>query len=85
MIGRSGQAMLVGLMMFVITFIAATMVIPVLFDIVDLTRDDLHCDLDNLTTGTAATCVFVDITPAFFLAIIIAAGAGFVTSRITGG
>ena len=30
---KMGQAMLVGLMMFVITFIAATMVMPSLFDL----------------------------------------------------
>ena len=84
-LGNSGQAMLVGLMIFVITFIAATMMMPVFFDIVDIARDDLHCELDNLTTGTAATCVFIDITPAFFLAVVIAAGASFITSRITGG
>jgi len=84
-LGNSGQAMLVGLMIFVITFIAATMMMPVFFDIVDIARDDLHCELDNLTTGTAATCVFIDITPAFFLAVVIAAGASFITSRVTGG
>jgi len=82
---KSGQAMLVGLMVFVITFIAATMMMPSLFGIVDVARDDLHCESDNLTTGTASTCVIVDIFPAFFLGVVIAAGAGFITSRITGG
>ena len=80
-----GQAMLVGLMMFVITFVAATMVMPVLFDVVDISRTDLGCEYDNLTTGNAATCVFINLTPAFFLAVVIASGASFITSRITGG
>ena len=86
MIGKKGQtAMLVGLMMFAMTFIASVMLMPVLFDIVDLSRSDLGCELDNLTTGTAATCVFIDITPAFFLAVVMASGASFITSRVTGG
>ncbi len=80
-----GQAMLLGIMVFVISFIASVMLMPTLFEIVDVARTDLHCELDNLTTGTAATCVWVDIVPAFFLMIVISAGAGFVTSRLTGG
>ena len=80
-----GQAMLVGLMMFVFTFIAATMMMPTFFEIVDISRSDLGCEYDNLTTGTAATCVWIDITPAFFIAVVMASGAGFVTSKITGG
>jgi len=82
---KNGQAMLVGLMMFVITFIAATMVLPALFDVVDISRADLGCELSNLTTGTAATCVWIDLSPAIFLAIVIASGASFITSRVTGG
>lgn len=84
---RKGQTMLVGMMVFIITFIAATMVMPTLFDIVDIARDssNLNCVAENLTTGTAATCVIVDIFPAFFLGIVVASGASFITSRITGG
>jgi len=82
---KNGQAMLVGLMMFVITFIAATMVMPSLFDIVDDARADLGCELNNLTTGKASTCVWVDLSPAIFLAVVIASGASFITSRVTGG
>lgn len=83
--GKFGQTMLVGLMIFTMTFIASVMLMPVLFDIVDLSRSDLGCELDNLTTGNASTCVAIDIFPAFFLGVVIAAGAGFITSRITGG
>ena len=84
-LGNKGQAMLVGFMIFVITFIAATMVMPSLFEIVDVSRSDLGCEYDNLTTGVASTCVIIGITPAFFLAVVIASGAGFITSKITGG
>ena len=80
-----GQAMILGVMVFVMTFIASVMLMPVLFDIVDLSRSDLGCELDNLTTGNAATCVWIDIVPAFFLAVVMASGASSITSRVTGG
>lgn len=80
-----GQAMILGVMIFVMTFIASVMLMPVLFDIVDLSRSDLGCEYDNLTTGNAATCVWVDIVPAFFLAVVMASGASFITSKIAGG
>ena len=75
-----------GVMMFVFTFVVATIFVEPLKELIDINRDSEHldCGADNLTTGTAATCVIVDITLPFFIAIVIGSGAGLITSRRKG-
>ncbi len=85
MIGRKAQlAGILGVMMFVFTFIVATIVADPIKEIVDINRDSEHldCGADNLTTGTAATCIVVDLVLPFFIAIVIGSGAGLITSKV---
>lgn len=84
---KKGQiAAILGVMIFVFTFIVATIVADPIKEIVDINRDSEHldCEADNLTTGTAATCVVVDLVLPFFISIVIGSGAGLIVSRRTG-
>lgn len=84
---KRGQAIIVSIMLFVIAFVAVVVLMRPLFDIVDDARGptQMNCVANNLTTGTAASCIFVDLTPAFFLAIVLAAGGGLITKSLVRG
>ena len=87
MVSNRGQAVLVGIMIFVFAFVAMTVLMRPLFDVVDDARSptQMNCVADNLSTGTAAACIVVDITPAFFIAIVIAGAGSFITRALVKG
>ena len=82
---RKGQAMLFGVMVAIISFITIVVLATPVKDMVDLARDsdNLNCDADSITAGTAMTCVGVDLfLPFLTLTAIFAALA--IVSRLAG-
>lgn len=76
---KSGQAILFGVMLFAMAFIAALMMIKPLGDIGDNVRDSIGCELTNQSQGTYISCIAIDIFPALFIIAILAAATGLVT------
>ncbi len=77
---KKGQTIILGVMWFVFAFIAAVAVMTPLTQTVADARgiSNLDCGADNLTTGTAMTCVVIDISPAMFLLAVVAAALGLI-------
>ena len=77
---RKGQLLIFGVMMFFLAFIVAVLLSEPLKEFTDLARDADHLDCNNasLTTGTALTCVAVDLTLPFFIITIILVGIGMI-------
>ena len=85
-LNRRGQVMLLGVMLFVFSFIVAVLLTSPVRTMTDTARDvdHLNCDANNLTTGVALTCVAVDLTLPFFIITVILSGAGLITSKLAG-
>jgi hypothetical protein len=81
---NSGQAMLVGLMIFVIVLITAIIFITPLKDLIVEQRDSSHLDCDNssISFGAKATCIVADLIMPWFIFTAIAAGASYVGYKI---
>ena len=78
-----GQLAIFGIMMFLFTFLFALATIPAMKEVTTLARDSQHLDCANtsISTGTAATCLVVDFTMPYFLAVIIIGGAAWIFAK----
>ena len=78
---KKGQAIFIGIMIFVMLFIVIVQFINPLKDEITTARsvDNLDCGNSSITVGTKATCIVVDFTLFYFIGIAIAAGAGAIT------
>ena len=72
-------------MLFTMTFVVAVVLTAPFKSITDTARDEAHlnCDASNVTTGTAAGCIIVDLTLPFFLGVVLASAGALITK--TGG
>ena len=73
--------MLVGLMIFFFVFIVAMILISPLKEVIEIGRTNLGCQYNNLTTGTAATCLIVDLYMFYFIAVVLAASSVYLYVR----
>ena len=89
---NKGQAAMVGLMIGVMVFMVAMLFIAPLADVIDQARegDDsnpldygLDCDESegSITDGQKATCLVVDLILPYFIAVVLAVGAGYISAR----
>jgi hypothetical protein len=89
-VNNKGQVSILGLMLWVFVIIFSIIIIPTLKELVTLARSPTHLDCANtsISTGTAATCLVVDLYLPYFVAVIFIAGSSLVayqTFRYTGG
>ena len=94
-----GQMILLGIMLFLVSFCVAIIVSPVLKDLIndaraantvdpvtgEVTKVGMDCGSDSLTTGQAAGCVVIDIALPMFIGVVIFAGLSLITGSMTGG
>lgn len=80
-LNKKGQSMVVGLMIFFFVFMTTMILIPPLKSIIEIGRDNLGCQYTNLTTGTAATCLIVDLYMFYFIAVVLAASSVYLYVR----
>ena len=80
---KKGQAVFLGIMVFVMVFIVAVQFITPIKDQISDARstDKLDCTNSSISVGTKGTCVIVDWYLPYFMGVVIAAGAGFLTNR----
>ena len=78
---KKGQAMIFGIMLFMLAFIVAVVITAPLRELVDTARDTdhLNCTSENLTMGTASSCVIMDLSIPALLVTIILVGLGLIT------
>lgn len=76
-----GLGIFAGAMTAIIVFIMAVQFItPIKDQIIDARAvDALDCTNSSISTGNKATCIVVDWTLPYFIALIIATGAGLIT------
>ena len=77
---NTGQAMIYGVMMFALAFIAATLMLHPLMDVGDTARTDLGCDDDGKSQGTYLVCTAIDLFPFFLYVCVLSAAAGIIVS-----
>lgn len=80
----SGQALVVGLMIFMMVFVTAIILIQPIKELIIDARDtdQLDCGNTSISTGQKATCLIVDLFLPYFIGVVLAAGAGFVAWRL---
>ena len=80
----SGQALVVGLMIFMMVFVTAIILIQPIKELIIDARDtdNLDCGNTSISTGQKATCLIVDLFLPYFIGVVLAAGAGFVAWRL---
>lgn len=84
---RKGMGAILGIMMFMFSFIIAVIISPALRDLIIEARDSDHlsCGEEGATTGQSITCIFVDIILPLFIGTIIFAGLATITNKYSGG
>ena len=80
---KKGQWVLVGIMVFIMTFIVIVQFIPILKDQIITARSSPYLDCTNstITTGTKMTCIVTDLTLFYFVGVAIAAAAGYLGGK----
>lgn len=80
---NKGQAAMVGLMIGVMVFMVAMIFIAPLADVIDEARaaDQLDCSNSTISDGQKATCLVVDLILPYFIAVVLAVGAGYISAR----
>ena len=80
---NKGQAAMVGLMIGVMVFMVAMLFIAPLADVIDEARaaDQLDCSNASISDGQKATCLVVDLILPYFIAVVLAVGAGYISAR----
>jgi len=94
---KKGMTILLGIMLFVFSFLVAVITAPVLRDIVNnaraesyfdpvtnITTGGMNCGSDDLTTGQSATCIFIDLVLPLFVGVVIFAGLAKVSDKFIG-
>jgi len=78
--------LLYGLGMAILAFIAATIFISPLKEVIADARGNagLNCSLSNLTTGVASTCVLVDLYLPALIGAVIVLGFGYLGYKYIG-
>jgi len=78
MMNKKGQGVFVGIMVFVVLFIAVIQLIPLLKDIISTARAPgaLDCDNASISVPQRGTCVLVDFTLFYFVGVALAVAFG---------
>jgi len=78
-----GQAMLVGLMLGIMGFMAAMIFIDPLVDVIREARasDQLDCSNASISDGTKSTCLLVDITLPAFIGVVIGLAGWYISAK----
>ena len=80
---NKGQAAMVGLIIGVMVFMLAMLFIAPIADVIDESRavDQLDCSNGSISDGQKATCLVVDLILPYFIAVVLAVGAGYISAR----
>ena len=83
---KKGQAVFVGIMVFIMVFITVSSLIPVLKPEYERVRGVgyLDCTNTSISTATKALCIVVDWSFFYFVAVAIGAGIAYITGRKLG-
>lgn len=81
--GKKGQMIFAGIMIFIMLFIVVVQFINPMKTQITTARsvDNLDCGNTSITVGTKATCVVTDWTLFYFIGIIMAAAATYITGK----
>lgn len=84
---RTGQTMLLGIMLSVFFFMIAFVFIAPLSQIVEDARDSsqLDCSNSSISDGSKATCLITGVMLPYFIGVVLAVAAGLITARFIGG
>lgn len=87
MLNNKGQAVFLGIMVFVMVFIVMVQFITPIKNQISEARasDKLDCTNSSISVGVKGTCVIVDWYLPYFMGVVIAGGAGFMTNRAARG
>lgn len=79
-----GQAILTGIMIFVMVFLALVTFIDPIKDQVTSTRSsgNLDCANGSISAGNKALCILVDFSPFYFFGMGLAAAAAYLGGRL---
>jgi len=82
---KKGQVLIFTIMLAMFAFVCAVIMIAPLKEMITTARgaDYLDCANDSISTGTAATCLIVDIYLPYFIAAVIFAGFGAITYTLS--
>lgn len=85
-LGKAGQAALVGLGIGVMIFMMAMVFTTPLKEVITEYRNasNLDCDNSSITDGTKSTCLMIDLLLPYFIISVLAVAGGWVTARIIG-
>jgi len=83
---KKGQAVMVGMMLGIMLFIAMVQLIGPLKDTIITARDptNLDCGNSSITTGTKSVCILIDFSLFYIVGVVMAAAIGGVVGRIGG-
>lgn len=83
-LGKKGQRLFVGIMMFVVAVIVIVQLISPIKDQITTSRDNsnLDCDNSSITTMNKATCVVMDTTLFYFVGMALAAAGAFLGGKM---
>jgi len=74
-----------GIMIFLFIMVLALTLQPSMRSIITGARTDLSCGTDDLTTGEAFSCVFIDVLQFVFLIVLLMGGLALVISNLNAG
>ena len=83
---KKGQAAIVGLMIGVMIFMLAMIFVQPIGDVINEVRGvtQLDCDNSSISDGHKGTCLIMDLTMPYFIAVVLAVGGGYVSARFIG-
>jgi len=82
-LNNKAQTALIGLMIGVMIFMMAMIFIEPLADVIDEAKDDsqLDCSNSSISDNKKATCLIVELTMPYFIAVVIAVAGAFISAR----
>jgi len=82
-LNKRGQAIVVGIGIFVIVFILAVIFIEPMKDFIIIARDSDHLDCTNtsIITGQKMTCILVDLYLPYFFWVVVGSGAAYLSAK----
>ena len=80
-IGKGGQAIVVGMMVAVVLLIFLMQIITPLKELAQEQRTNMDCGNTSISTGTKATCILIDWYTFYFIGMCLAAGVSFIIAK----
>lgn len=86
MVNKKGQVGAIwGIMLFLFIMTVALTLMPSMREIITGSRTELSCGSNDLTTGGAFACIFVDILQALFFIALLLGALALLTSNTSVG